>query len=335
MIKKILPKKKKQEEQLPARITNDTVAQHREKVLAGGRKLKYPRQYTKHTLVRNTIIISLAGLLLLAMLIWLQLYVWKDTSDWAYRVTRVAPLPVAKIDGEYVRYSDYLLYHRSSVALSENKGKTGDNFSSDRMQFQQQQAMYRALEDAYAKKIAREKGITLASDERTDELIEQHRKDTGLPKASYASAISDSLRWSMDEVRIAMRNTILRQDVAFAVDDAALEVSDEVAKLLGNGSTLEDVAKTVGSAAEYQAGITVPKDNSDGGLSSAAAKLDIGVVSPATKTLAGDGYYFIVRQASADDVVSYSYLKVPLTVFAKKFADLKDDASTELFINIK
>ena len=57
-IKKILPRKKKEAEKLPTRITNDTVAEHREKVLAGGRKLKYPLQYTRRKLVRNTILIS-------------------------------------------------------------------------------------------------------------------------------------------------------------------------------------------------------------------------------------------------------------------------------------
>ena len=38
-------KDKKQPKELPKRITNDTVAQHREKVLAAGRKHKYPIQY--------------------------------------------------------------------------------------------------------------------------------------------------------------------------------------------------------------------------------------------------------------------------------------------------
>ena len=56
-IKKVLPGKKKETNNLPTRITNDTVAEHREKVLAGGRKLKYPLQYTKRKLVRNTILI--------------------------------------------------------------------------------------------------------------------------------------------------------------------------------------------------------------------------------------------------------------------------------------
>lgn len=38
-------------------VTNDTVAEHREKILAGGRKFKYPIQYSKHKVIINAIIV--------------------------------------------------------------------------------------------------------------------------------------------------------------------------------------------------------------------------------------------------------------------------------------
>ena len=44
-----------------SRITNETVAEHREKVLAGGRKFKYPLQYQRHKLIVNTLIIGIMG----------------------------------------------------------------------------------------------------------------------------------------------------------------------------------------------------------------------------------------------------------------------------------
>ena len=80
-MKKIFKKKPKQKKELPTRITNDTVAEHREHVLAGGRKLKYPVQYTRSALVRNTIIISAVALVALVAGVWAQLYVFKDTGD--------------------------------------------------------------------------------------------------------------------------------------------------------------------------------------------------------------------------------------------------------------
>ena len=333
-IKKLLPHKKK-EDQLPARITNDTVAAHRERVLAGGRKLKYPLQYTKHKLVRNTIIISFAALVAFIAFTWLQLYVLRDTGEWAYRVTRVAPVPVAQIDGEYVRYSDYLLYHRSTVGALQSQGRSDGDLSTDQLQFKQQQALDRALEDAYARKLARERNIAQATNDEVDAYIDEHRKESGMSEGSYEMAVSDYLHWTMDELRTAMKSTILRQEVAFAVDEAALKLTETISQRLQNGELLQDLAIELGAAVEYQGNVVVPKDNSDGGLSVAASKLEVGKVSQATKTLAGDGYYFIMRQAADDGSVGYSYLRVPLTQFKKEFDAIKDRADTKVFINIK
>ena len=47
-------RRQKPEEEKPSRITNETVAEHREQILAGGRKFKYPVQYAKHKLVLNS-----------------------------------------------------------------------------------------------------------------------------------------------------------------------------------------------------------------------------------------------------------------------------------------
>ena len=46
-LRNIAVRKKKAEPEVPSRITNDTVAKHREQILAGGRRFKYPVQYIK------------------------------------------------------------------------------------------------------------------------------------------------------------------------------------------------------------------------------------------------------------------------------------------------
>ena len=56
-MKKLRRKKRSAEAEQPSRITNETVAEHRERILAGGRRFKYPVQYARHRLVINTIII--------------------------------------------------------------------------------------------------------------------------------------------------------------------------------------------------------------------------------------------------------------------------------------
>src|SRR5680860_1756935 len=99
----------------PTRITSETIEQHREHILAGGRKFKYPIQYARHKLVINAIIISVVTIVIVLAVGWWQLYPGQNTSDFMYRVTRILPVPVANVDGQPVLYSDYLMRYLSQV----------------------------------------------------------------------------------------------------------------------------------------------------------------------------------------------------------------------------
>jgi len=121
-MKRILRKIRKQPEVPPSsRITSETVAHHRERILAGGRRFKYPVQYARHKLVFNAILISLSALIVVLFVGWWQLYKAQNTSEFMYRITKVVPMPIASIDGQSVLYSDYLLKYRSSVHYLEQK----------------------------------------------------------------------------------------------------------------------------------------------------------------------------------------------------------------------
>src|SRR6185437_3677255 len=79
----------------PSRITNETVAEHRERILAGGRRFKYPMQYARHRLVINTIAVTIVAFLLIIAIGWQQLYIAQTTNSFFYKVTRVLPLSIA------------------------------------------------------------------------------------------------------------------------------------------------------------------------------------------------------------------------------------------------
>jgi len=219
------------EAEQPARITTDTIAEHREKILAGGRRFKYPVQYARHKLVINAILISVAALLALLGLGYWQLYGAQNSSDFMYRVTRVVPLPVAVIDGEQVRYSDYLLKYRGSIHyLREIEGV---NFSSEDGQrqadFVKNQELNDTIADAYAKKLARELDITVTEVE-LEEVLRQQRisGQSEQSEAAYYTTIRDYYGWSADEYREITRTKLLRQKVSYAIDEKASAVSTQV-----------------------------------------------------------------------------------------------------------
>ncbi|MDO4781157.1 MAG: hypothetical protein Q4A34_02085 [Candidatus Saccharibacteria bacterium] len=315
---------------LPTRITNDTVAEHREQVLAGGRKHKYPLQYAKNRLVRNALIISVAVLALLILGVWLQLYIFRDTSDIAYRMTRLIPLPVASVDGAPVRYSDYLMIHRSNMTVLAHRGQ---QHAADKVAFQRQRSMELAVENAYAEKLAKERGIAIDR-ERVDALIEQQRKERNLSEAAYAAAIKDQLGWSLDEARHALSSSLLKQEVSFAVDTAALNLATTIEANLKSGQSMDAIAKQHEGAVQYVPPVTVAKNNADGGLTAQAAKLSPGATSGIVKTTAGDGYYFIHLDSASGESVTYRYIHIKLSQFKQQVESLKADKKIRHFITL-
>ena len=323
-------KDKKQPKELPKRITNDTVAQHREKVLAAGRKHKYPIQYTKRRLVWITMLVSVVILIVFVALGWAQLYVWKDTSDIAYRITKILPLPVANIDGENAEYSDYLLYHRSSLAVLQSQGQADQN---DKVKFYQNQSIDKALEVAYAKKLARENNITV-DDKKVQDLIKKQQESSKLSQSAYESVVKDNLHWSMDELKTAMKYTLLKQEVSFKIDKTANSLVSDIKKRLQEGKSLKDIATEMGDKVQPVFDLSVSTDNSDGGLTKAAMSLTKGKISGPIKTLSGDGYYFVTLNNIEGNTVNYSYVKVPLTEFNDQFNYLKNNNKVKYFISI-
>ena len=343
-MKKLVSKlRKKQPEEPAGRITTDTLAQHREKVLAGGRKFKYPVQYQRHKLVINALIIGIAALLLAIAMVWYLLYVTKNTSDFMYRVTKVIPAPVAVVDGEPVQYSDYLMKYRSAAHYLIEKEQIDANSADGKSQlsYVKSQAMDDAIADAYASKLARELDVTV-TDADLEAFLKQQRQssDGEVTEATYNAVIRDYYGWSPQEYREAMKSKLLRQKVAYAVDAHAEDVSKGIEEKVKAGNTdLKAIATELNAAEEdavtYMAAAWVPKNNQDGGLAQAAAKLSKGQVSTAIKATSGNGYYYVKLVDSNDSQVQYEYIHVPLKEFDAKLAQVEKDKKLTQFIKIE
>ena len=343
IMKKLLNKiRRKQTIPDSSRITTETIAQHRERILAGGRRFKYPVQYARHKLVFNTIIISLVTLIALVGVGYWQLYSVQNTSGFMYRVTRVLPLPVAAIDGQSVLYSDYLMKYRSSIHYLESKERINLKSEDGKRQsdFVKSEAMDDALADAYAVKIAKQQNLTVTDAELQTFLKQQRNSTDGeVSEATYNAVILDYYGWSPQEYQHAMQTKLLRQKVAFAVDTDAQTVSKTVgAAILAGNNDLKSVTSAVNLTAKVQVVYGsigfVPKTNQDGGLAAAAASLQKGAISTVIKSTTGEGYYYIKLLDSNDTQVNYEYVHIPLTTFMKQLQTVKDQKKVQEFITI-
>jgi len=338
-MKKFLKKRSKSKQQIPSRITNETVAEHRERILAGGRRFKYPMQYARHKLVINTIIVTIIAIILLVMFGWWQLYSVQNSSDFFYRVTRILPVPIAKVDGESVRYSDYLMYYTSSAHyLRQSEQLNLDSEDGQRqIGYIKRKSMDTVIADAYARKLARELNISV-SGERVNKLIDEDRNtvDGRISQETYDTSALNILGWAPDEYRYDAKSKLLRQDVSYAIDSKADDLQKQVATLLKKNQDFDKILKKFDKDSKITSGISgmVPRTNRDGGLSAAAVKLKKGQVSSAVKTTTGDGYYFVKLLETNGSQISYAYIKVPLTEFSHRLEQLKKDGKVQEYISI-
>jgi hypothetical protein len=326
----------------PARITNETVAEHRERILAGGRRFKYPMQYARHKLVFNTIIITIVALLLVTLVGWWQLYLVQNTNTFFYRVTRVLPLPVASVDSEAVRYGDYLMYYNSSAHYLQRSEQL--NLQSEdgkrQLDYVKRKSINTVIADAYAAKIARERGIIIPND-RINKVVDEDRNTVNgrISQETYDASALSVLGWSPEEYRQDVKAKLTRQEVSYAIDEIAMNRQKQTAELVkAPGVDLSKVALQLGGDGDEKVSVgvsgLVPFANRDGGLSSAALKLNKGEVSGAIKTTTGDGYYFVQLLEKTDTQLSYAFLKIPLTQFSKQLAQLKKDGKVHEYIKI-
>ena len=340
MTNRILEKISKKREKTATRITDGNIDEKREEVLARGKKFKYPFQYAKHKLIVNTVLIGVSAVLLAVFLGWLELYKFQDTGDVVYRLTRVLPVPVAEVDGEKVRYSDYLMLYRSSVAAIESQQGILSNSEEDQQMKAQYkvEAMDRAVSYSYALKLARELDIEV-SDEMVNELMVEHRTVDGVERSeeAFAGIIKDNFGLSLDEYRRMLYLSLVEKEVSVSLDEEALALKLEIESILGNGSDdLAGIADSLGENVVYsETGGMVEEMNLDGGRASVAAELELGEVSEGFVSKNGDGYYFVKLLDKADGQVNYASLWVPFSAFDKKLAEVEEEGKVKVYIELE
>lgn len=338
-MKKLLNKlRRKNADQAPARITNDTIAEHRERILAGGRRFKYPIQYARHRLVINAVIVAVAAIVLLVTVLWWQLYLAQNSSDLIYRITRVVPLPVATVDKTSVPFSDYLMKYRSSLHYLVEKEQISVRSDDGMRQVDhiKQESMQDALRDAYARQIASEKGISV-SDAEVQSFINKQRGDVS--ESTYNAVILDYYGWTPQEYEYVMKNKLLLQKVSYAVDETATATVDALREALKDSKNFKKIAEALNknpkTVVEYGvSGLVSTDKQQDGGLTAAASLLKKGQVSTVIQPTTGEGYYVVKVTSNTDSQVNYEYIHVRLMTFEDTLASLKKDGKIDIYIDI-
>lgn len=232
--------------QAPPRITNDTVAEHREEVLSSARKYIYPLQHSKHRIVGVSIGIFILTLVVFFSYVMLSLYKFHTNTTFIYRVTQVLPFPIAKAGPNLVAYENYLFevrryehyYHtQQDVDFSSQSGK-------DQLAVFQKTALEGALDDAYVKQVAKERDITISRGEVNQQIqLLRNQNRLGGNDQVFEDVLKEFWDWSVDDFRRELKQQLLAQKVAASLDTAAQDKSKSALAQLSAGADFAAVAK--------------------------------------------------------------------------------------------
>jgi len=316
----------------------EKVEERREEVLAKGRKFKYPLQWVKRRIVASTILISFIMIALLVVFGWLSLYRFQMTDAVIYRVTTVLPVTVAQVDGESVRFSDYLMLYRSSILPVEEQSGTDDESYEDLKKQYKRGALTKAEEYAYAAKLARENEVAV-TDAEVDAEFERHRTIGGIDRSEegFLKVLSDNFDLSKDEYKRLLRLTLTKAKVEEKIDKNAEAVAKELdAALLANQNDYAAAANALGEKVTYEeTGGLVDSKNVDGGRASEAMKLEPGQSSGRFLSMNGDGYYYVKLVNKTETEVNFVSIKIAFTEFGKRFAEIQENNRIFEFINLE
>lgn len=314
------------------RITNETVAEHREEVLSSARKYIYPLSHSK----RRVIIIT-SALLTIAVVSFVTycivaLYKTQSTSTFTYGITQVIPFPVAKAGGSWVSYESYLFELRHTIHYYESQQHEdfGSKSGKQHLAVLKRQALDHVINDAYTKQLAKQQKVSISMAEVNDQVaLVRSQNRLGSNDQVFRSVLSEFWGWTVRDFERELRQQLLTQKVTAKLNTSAEQKAQSALRSLGSGTDFATLAKQVSEDQSTKAnggdyGISIDQSNRDIApqVSSALFKLQTGKYSDVIN--AGYGLEIVKVTAIEADKVRGAHITFnfePIGTYIKPLSD--------------
>lgn len=228
------------------RITNETVAEHREEVLGSARKFIYPLQHSLKRIV--AISAGIFGVLALAFFVYcvLALYRFGASSTFIYRVTQVVPFPVAKAGPDLVAYENYLFELRHYVHYYQTQQSVDFNDERGREQLAdfRKKALQSVIDTTYIKQLAKQHKIHVTDRELNDQImLLRNQNRLGSSDEVFEDVLREFWGWSISDFKRELSQQMLAQKVVSALDADTHNRAQNVLNTLHNGGDFAALAK--------------------------------------------------------------------------------------------
>ena len=242
-------------EEVP-RITNETVATHREDVLKTARKYIYPLQHSKNRIIIITtsiIIIAVVGFFTYCTL---ALYKFQSYSTFLYRVTQVIPFPVARVNGHFVSYNDYLFELDHYVHYYETQQKLNFNTPSGKQQLNnyKQTALNEVLDNAYVSELAAKNHVSVTSQQINNQItVVREQNRLGDNQAELESVLKNYYGWSLNDFKRQLKIQLLAEDLVSKLDVGTHQRAQSALDQLNKGTDFGTLASQISDDASTKA----------------------------------------------------------------------------------
>jgi hypothetical protein len=222
------------------RITNDTIAAHREEVIGSARKYIYPLKHSLHRAVTISISIFLVFIILFFSYVSLALYRFQSNSEFLYRVTQVIPFPIAKVGSSWVDYENYLFELRHYEHYYQTQQKVDFNTQAGQQQLTsyKQQAMDEIIDNALVKQLAAQHHISVSNQEVNNEItLVRNQDQLGSNEKVFENVLNEFWGWSLNDFKRELKQELLAQKVVSTLDTATHQRAQAALSALQHGAS--------------------------------------------------------------------------------------------------
>lgn len=324
------------------RITNDTVAEHREEVLSSARKYIYPLQHSKHKVVLITTTLFIAVIVGFFSYTILSLYKMKSYSTFLYGVTQVVPFPIARAGGSFVAYENYLFELKHYIHYYENQQKLDFKTESGKQQLEEfkKRALDKVVNDAYIKQLAKEKSVTVSDKEVNDEIqIVRAQNRLGGSDKVFEDVLKEYWGWSVNDFKRSLKQEITKRKLLPLLDTETVAKANQAKAELNSGADFAATAKKYSDDVSSkdnggEFGYPIDKANRDISAQTTAAlfKLQPGQVSDVINT----GYTLeIVKNIELQgEKIRAAHIVNNFKDIQSYLNDLKDQKKASIYIKL-
>lgn len=232
-------------ENLP-RITNETVAEHREQLLKGARKYIYPLEHNRHRIIVISAWILAAAVIAFFTYTGLALYKFQSSSTFAYYLTLAIPFPVAKAGPSIVSYESYLFELRHYTHYYQTQQSVNFDSPAGKQQLAafKKQALQQVINDAYVKQLASKYHVSVSDQDVENEVaVVRQQNRLGSSDQVFADVLRQFWGWSVDDFKRELKSQLLAQKVVSTLDTGTHQRAENVLTMLQQGAKFDKLAK--------------------------------------------------------------------------------------------